>query len=222
MTTIVLVHGAFHGPWCFDPLLAHLAEQDIDVVTPELPLTSLAEDAAAVTAALDACDEQVVLLGHSYGGSVVTVAGTHPRVDHLVYLAAMAPDDGESAAGGPVEIGPAFIAALRPSADGRLEVDPDHAVALFYPDADPEDGERFAALLRPGHAGGPDDVVERAAWRDRPTTYVVCADDPILSPASQRAIAERTEASVLEVSGDHSPFLARPQELATLLAGIVR
>ncbi len=223
--TIVLVHGAFHGPWCFELLVDELQTRGIRTIAPELPLTGLADDAAAVTAALDAIDDDqrpVTLLGHSWGGAVITVAGNHPAVERLVYLAAMAPDTGESSSGGPVEIGQRLLDGLRPSADGALQVDPEQAVDIFYPDADPEDAQRFADQLRSGRAGGGGgDTIEQAAWRTRPTTYVVCADDPIVLAAGQRALAERTGGTVHELPGDHSPFLARPTELADLIEAIV-
>ena len=105
------------------------------------------------------------------------------------------------------------------SADGQLEVDPAQAVAVFYPDADPATGATFAGKLRPGSTGG-EDLVPSAAWREKQTTYVVCTDDPILLPDAQRAIAARTGAHVVEMAGDHSPFLARPAELADMLVHI--
>lgn len=218
MSTIVLVHGAFHGGWCFEPLLPELAARGIDAVVPELPLTSLDADAAAVTRVLDGVDGKVTLLGHSYGGAVVTVAGNHPAVERLVYLAAMAPDTGETASGGPVQIGQIMLDGLRPADDGLLEVDPALAPQIFYPDVAPDVAAAFAAKLRAGAAGGGDDLVQRAAWREKPTTYIVCDADPILLPESQRALAERMGAAVVEMPGDHSPFLARPAELAELLA----
>jgi pimeloyl-ACP methyl ester carboxylesterase len=221
MTHLVLVHGAFHGAWCFDPFVEVLRKRGITCTTPELPLTSLAEDAAAVARALDRVDGPVVLLGHSYGGAVVTVAGSHPAVARLVLLAALAPDAGEPPNGGPVEISTTFLTALRPSAGGPLEVDPARAAALFYPDAEPRAAAAAAARLRPGNTGVPGERIERAAWRARPTDYVVCADDPIILPTAQRALAARTGARVHEIAGDHSPFLARPAALADLLLRIV-
>ena len=220
MATIVLVHGAFHGGWCWEPLLPELAARGVDAVTVDLPLTTLHEDAAAVTAVLDALDGPVTLLGHSYGGAPITVAGNHPAVERLVYLTAMAPDDGEPASAGPVEIGTEFMGAFRATPEGVPEVDPAQAPTIFYPDAEPEVAAAFAAKLRPGQVGGTD-LVERAAWHDKPSTYIVCDADPILLPSGQRAIAERIGATTFEIGGDHSPFIARPAELADLLAPIV-
>ena len=94
MTTIVLTHGAFHGSWCFEPLVAELEARGATTALVDLPLTDLTEDAAAVTAVLDAIEGPILLLGHSYGGAVVTVAGNHPSVERLVYLAALGPDAG--------------------------------------------------------------------------------------------------------------------------------
>jgi pimeloyl-ACP methyl ester carboxylesterase len=221
MPTIVLVHGAYHGAWCFEPLLPELASRGIGAVTVELPLTTLEEDAEAVSAALDASDGKVTLLGHSYGGSPVTVAGVHPTVERLVYLAALAPGAGDPPAGTGVGIGQPLLDALRPAGDGRTAVDPDVAVEVFYPDADPEAGRTMAAKLRPGATGGPADRIGTPAWQERPTHYIVCADDPIVLPDWQRRRAAEIGATVHELPGDHSPFLARPAELAQLLVEVV-
>lgn len=220
MATIVLVHGAFHGGWCWEPLLPELAARGIDAVTVDLPLTTLNDDAAAVVAVLDATDGPVTLLGHSYGGAPITVAGLHPSVERLVYLTAMAPDDGQNATGTDVQIGDDFMSAFRLADNGLPEVDPARAPEIFFPDVDPDTAAAFAARLRPGNTGGAD-LVERAAWHERPSHYVVCADDPILLADSQRAIAARIGATVHELPGDHSPFLARPAALADVLASIV-
>lgn len=215
-STIVLTHGAFHTGACFGPLVTELEARGVRALVPDLPLTDLDQDVAAVTAILDACDGPVALLGHSYGGAVITVAGAHPAVDRLVYLCALGPDAGESPSGGPVEIGTDFLAAMRRSDDGETYVDPALAPGVFYPDVDPATARSWALHLRPGNTGGTVEV-STAAWRDKPATYIVCADDPIVLPSSQRAIAARMGATVREIAGDHSPMIARPAELADLL-----
>ena len=220
MSTIVLTHGAFHGGWCFSPLVAELEQRGIRCLMPELPLTDLDDDVAAVRAVLDTCDGPVTLLGHSYGGAVVTVAGSHPNVERLVLLAALAPDDGENASGGPVEIGADFISALLFGEDGTTSVDPDRAAAVFYPDASPADAQRWASQLRPGNTGGSVTVTD-PAWRSRSTTYIVCGDDPIIMASSQRELAARVTADVREIAGDHSPMVCRPAELADMLISIM-
>lgn len=217
---IVLTHGAFHTGACFDLLVTELDARGIDTRTFDLPLTDLEQDAAVVTSVLDSCDGPVTLLGHSYGGSVITVAGAHPKVERLVYLCALAPEVGEPASGGPVEIGADFLAAMRVSDDGVTFVDPALAPQVFYPDVDPVTARRFAQFLRPGNTGGAV-TVPTAAWHDRPSTYIVCVDDPIILEQSQRANAARIGADVVELAGDHSPMVARPAELADILATVV-
>jgi pimeloyl-ACP methyl ester carboxylesterase len=220
MTTIVLTHGAFHGSWCFEPLVAELKAQGATIALVDLPLTDLTEDAAAVTEVLDTIEGPVILLGHSYGGAVVTVAGNHPSVERLVYLAALGPDAGELGSGGPMTIGEEFLLTMRVGDDGLPFIDPEFAAQIFYPDIDPDQAARWATKLRPGNTGG-SVVVEKAAWRSTPSTYVVCTDDPILLVDGQRAVAERMGADVVEMPGDHSPMVARPAELAEILVALL-
>jgi pimeloyl-ACP methyl ester carboxylesterase len=221
MTTIVLTHGAFHGSWCFEPLVAELEARGVTTALVDLPLTDLTEDAAAVTAVLDAIDGPAILLGHSYGGAVVTVAGNHPSVERLVYLTALGPDAGELGSGGPMTIGEEFLLTMRVGEDGIPFIDPELAAQIFYPDIDSDEAAQWATKLRPGNTGG-SVVVEKAAWRSTPSTYVVCTDDPILLVDGQRAVAERMGADVVEMPGDHSPMVARATELADILEALVR
>jgi pimeloyl-ACP methyl ester carboxylesterase len=220
MTTIVLTHGAFHGSWCFEPLVAELKARGATIALVDLPLTDLTEDAAAVTAVLDTIEGPVILLGHSYGGAVVTVAGNHSSVERLVYLTALGPDAGELGSGGPMTIGEEFLLTMRVGEDGIPFIDPEFAAQIFYPDIDPDEAAQWATKLRPGNTGG-SVVVEKAAWRSTPSTYVVCTDDPILLVDGQRAVAERMGADVVEMPGDHSPMVARPTELADILVALL-
>ena len=220
MTTIVLTHGAFHGSWCFETLVAELDARGVKTALVDLPLTDLTEDAAAVSAVLDTIEGPVILLGHSYGGAVVTVAGNHSSVERLVYLTALGPDAGELGSGGPMTIGEQFLTTMRVDDDGLPFIDPEFAAQVFYPDIDPEEAARWATKLRSGNTGG-NVVVEKAAWRSTPSTYVVCTDDPILLVDGQRAVAERMGADVVEMPGDHSPMVARPAELADVLVALL-
>lgn len=219
MTTIVLTHGAFHGSWCFEPLVAELEARGATTALVDLPLTDLTEDAAAVTAVLDAIEGPVILLGHSYGGAVVTVAGNHLSVERLVYLTALGPDAGELGSGGPMTIGEQFLTTMRVDDAGLPFIDPEFAAQIFYPDIDPTEAARWATKLRSGNTGGTV-IVESAAWRSTPSTYIVCTDDPILLVDGQRAVAERMGADVVEMPGDHSPMVARPAELADILVAL--
>ncbi len=150
-TTVVLVHGAWHGAWCWEKVVPLLDDAGVSAVAVELPLTSFADDVRAVTSALDAAGDGAVLCGHSYGGAVITQAGNHPATTHLVYLAAFACDEGESpAATAPDTPMPStdLADALRID-DGWATLAPDRVIAGFYHDCDPADADAALARLRP-------------------------------------------------------------------------
>jgi pimeloyl-ACP methyl ester carboxylesterase len=219
--TVVLVHGAWHGAWCWDKVVAELEAAGVPVAAVDLPLTSLADDVAATRAAIEAAGGPVVLCGHSYGGSVITEAGDHPSVAHLVYLCAFALDEGEtttSAATGEELPSTDLGAAFRFSEDGeRVHLDPDGARTAFYLDCDPADADAALARLRPMAFACFTAPVSTAAWRDRPSTYAVCTEDLAVHPALQRVLAARCSETV-EWPTSHSPFVSRPELVADLLA----
>jgi pimeloyl-ACP methyl ester carboxylesterase len=183
---------------------------------------SLADDVDNVTDALHKIDGPVVLVGHSYGGAIVTVAGTHPAVRHLVYCSAFALDVGESVeenslVGG--EVGP-LDDSLRFDGD-VVSVDPDGAIAAFYHDC-PDDVARAAASrLRPQALGALRGAVPAAAWRNTASTYLLCSNDLALTPALQRSSAARAGTTV-EIAAGHSPFLSRPHDVADLLSRLAQ
>jgi pimeloyl-ACP methyl ester carboxylesterase len=117
-------------------------------------------------------------------------------------------------------IGEEFLLTMRVGEDGIPFIDPELAAQIFYPDIDSDEAAQWATKLRPGNTGG-SVVVEKAAWRSTPSTYVVCTDDPILLVDGQRAVAERMGADVVEMPGDHSPMVARPAELADILVALL-
>jgi pimeloyl-ACP methyl ester carboxylesterase len=223
--TVVLVHGAWHGAWCWERVVPRLDAAGVPWVAVDLPSVSspdarLHDDAACVRDALDALTDDAVLVGHSYGGSVVTESGAHPRVAHLVYLTAFALEVGESPGvnaltGGE---GNALDAAIRVG-DGVLTVDREFVVPALFNDCEPEIARRAVDRLRPQSLQALRDPVTVAAWREKPATYVVCTDDRGLMPALQRSNAARIGNSIDWPTG-HSPFLSRPELVADLLVEI--
>jgi pimeloyl-ACP methyl ester carboxylesterase len=221
--TIVLVHGAWHGSWCWEELLPLLEERALTVRTVDLPSVGadpesgadLSGDAAAVRALLDQIDGPILLLGHSYGGMVITQAAAgHAGVQRLVYLCAFMPDEGESL----LELtGGEPAPWIRLLDDGLTLPDLEQAPAVFYGDCDPATASRATAAIRPMSAAPFVEPVSEPAWRSIPATYVVCAQDGALPPELQRDVFAPRAAEVVELDRSHSPFLSAPEELAELL-----
>jgi pimeloyl-ACP methyl ester carboxylesterase len=213
---VVLVHGAAHGAWCWDAVRDGLTAAGIQTHTLDLPLTGLHDDAAAVTSLLDSLSGPVLLVGHSYGGAVITDAGAHDAVARLVYLAALMPDVGQSAAdaagGG---------AALPVDDEGRFSIPAEAAGAMFYNECDPEVAAKAAAQLRPQSLSTLQEVPKVFAWQTKPSTYVICTNDRTVVPDLQRGFAARCTDSVAWAS-DHSPFLSHPNKVINLLTSMAR
>jgi pimeloyl-ACP methyl ester carboxylesterase len=213
---VVLVHGLWHDPGHFGRVAAHLRREGVRVAVPELHRGSLTADTAAVQMVVDAMGRPPVVLGHSYGGSVITgLTG----IAHLVYLAAFVPTDSESAAqlgGGSHLVDP----LVRPRPDGRTELDPVGAAAALYDGCSTEDAARAVALLRPQAPGHGRGVPQRTAWREVPSTYVICAADRAVDPALQRRLASRCGTVITWLTG-HCPFWSRPRLVAGLLLTLI-
>jgi pimeloyl-ACP methyl ester carboxylesterase len=226
---VVLVHGAWHGAWCYGGVLPELRARGIETVAVDLPghgastepLGDLHADAQAVRAAIDGLGGPVVLLGHSFGGMVITEAGAHRDVCHLVYLCAFMPDEGESLAAlvGTVEDPglKAQIHTLPGEREGEVLINPEFAPELFYGDASEEDVQRALAQLVPESGPAFGQAPAQIAWRERPSTYVVCTEDQAILPPLQRQMARHAR-EVLEWPTSHSPFLSRPDLVVDLLA----
>jgi pimeloyl-ACP methyl ester carboxylesterase len=233
--TVVLVHGAWHGAWCWDKVAALLEARGVPVVTLDLPghgesrepLGDLASDGAALAAALGDIDGPIVVCGHSYGGAVVSEgAGGHDGVRHLVFLTAFPLDVGESCTAAAVgEVDPAETAesllgaALRVDDDGVTTLDPVAVVAALFHDCADDDVAFALERLGPQAMDELQGQASRAAWRDVPSTYVVCTEDRGVPPSLQRALARRAT-EVVEWPTSHSPFLSRPELVVDLLAGL--
>lgn len=221
--TVVLVHGLWHGAWSWDAVRPLLDREGIASVAPELPLRSLEGDAAVVRETLDAVGGDVLLVGHSYGGAVITAAGAHPSVVRLVYLAAFLLDDGESISRVAPEqdIAPTALGEALVMSPDRSEVslDPQRALELLYNRTEPDVAAAALARVRPAARALFAARPEQFAWRGRPATYVICRDDRTVAPALQEVMAARA-ATTLTWDSDHSPQASRPADVAALLAGL--
>lgn len=190
----------------------------VDMPSVSSAAATLADDTACVRAALDTVHGEALLVGHSYGGVVVTDAGRHPAVAHIAYLTAFALEPGESA-GENTLTGGEGITALTEAitvADGVLTIGADHAVPAFFHDCTPDVARDAVSRLRPMSLAALQGKVEGAAWRKKPATYAVCTDDRALPVALQESNAARIGNSV-EWPTSHSPFLSRPDLVADLL-----
>lgn len=232
--TVVLVHGAWHDARCFDRLVAALDARGVRAIAVDRPghgsssepLADVQGDAAAVRRALDAIDGPVVLVGHSYGGAVITEAGDAPNAVRLVYVSAFVLDAGETVNHqvGAGEHEPSEL--LAPGAiefrdDGTCMIDVARAPSAFYHDCDDATVAAAVAQLQPQAVATLTGKVTRAPWKDVPSTYVVCTDDRAIAPSLQRWLAQRC-GDVVELAASHSPFLSMPDRLAELLADIAR
>jgi pimeloyl-ACP methyl ester carboxylesterase len=229
MIPIVLVHGAWHGAWCWAALQAELDRRGVPSYALDLPghgsstlpLGDLHGDAAHVAEVIDRLGVDVVLVGHSYGGAVVTEAAARTsRVRHLVYLTAFTLDAGESVLSLLGSLPPADVAlgtAIRPGPDGTTVIDPTLASAAFYGCCAPDVAAASAARLSPQPVATMHQVVTAAPWRTIPSTYVRCTLDAAIHPSHQDAMAARC-GQVVTIETDHSPFASRPVETADVLA----
>jgi pimeloyl-ACP methyl ester carboxylesterase len=227
MATFALVHGGYHGAWCWDRLAPLLRDAGHDVVVMDLPLedgTATFDDLAGVVCtALEGCGDDVVLVGHSYAGNIVPLVAARRPVRHLVYLAAMIPEVGRSLAeqlgDAPEMLNPCFIQGLSMPDEQLCQewTDLDLARSVFYADCDERTAQAAVTLLRPQSvypALHPFSLSEFPSVR---TTYICCDDDQMLRPKWSRHNVQRLDADIVEMPGGHSPFLARPSELAEVL-----
>jgi pimeloyl-ACP methyl ester carboxylesterase len=216
--SFVLVHGGFVDGSGWAGVHSALRQKGHKVVVVQNPTTSLSEDVAATRRAIDALDDDVILVGHSYGGVVITEAGTHPRVSALVYIAAFAPAEGESVASLIANPSPgAPVPPIRPPVDGFLFLDRDKFAESFAADVEPEAAQFMADSQVPWGVPALEGAVSTPAWRTKPSWYLVAKDDHMIPPAAQRAMAARAGATVREVPGSHAVYVADPASVAALI-----
>lgn len=215
---IVLVHGAFVDQTSWQPVADILAKKGYNVTLVENPLTSLAADVDATKRALAKQNGKTVLVGHSWGGVVITQAGDDPKVSALVYVSAFAPDVGESVAA-LAKSGPATEggAAIHPDEKGNLYIDPKVFPDAVGADLPPNVAEYLAKHQLPLSHTAFEAPVDTAAWRDKPTFYMITTKDKVIAPEAQKMFAARMKAQTTEVAGSHASLVVHADAIAAVI-----
>jgi len=216
--TIVLVHGGFVDGSGWEGVHDILKKDGYQVAVVQNPTTSLADDVAFTKRVISSQPGKSLLVGHSYGGVVITEAGTDPKVAGLVYIAAFAPDKGESVAAlikDPLPGAP--VPPILPPQDGFLLLDPSKFAASFAADVSEPKASFMAASQVPWGVDALGGEVTAPAWKSRPSWYLVATEDRMIPPPAQRQMAQRAGAVVSEVAGSHAVYVSQPQAVASLI-----
>jgi pimeloyl-ACP methyl ester carboxylesterase len=215
---VVLVHGGFVDGSGWEDVYKALTKEGYAVSVVQNPTTSLADDVAATQRAVAAQKGPVILVGHSYGGVVITEAGNDPRVAGLVYIAAFAPDKGESVATLIKDPPPgAPVPPILPPENGYLLLDKTKFSASFAADV-PADMAAFMADSQvPWGVAALTGTISEPAWRTKSSWYLVATDDKMIPPDAQRAMSKRAGSVVVEVKGSHAVYVSQPQAVASLV-----
>ena len=216
--TIVLVHGGFVDGSGWEGVYKILSKDGYSVAVVQNPTISLADDVAATKRIVHAQNGPVILVGHSYGGAVITEAGNDPKVAGLVYIAAFAPDKGESVStlirnpppGAPVP-------PILPPQDGYLFLDKAKFHASFAADVDAEKAAFMADSQVPWGVEALSGTISEPAWKTKPSWYLVATDDRMIPPPAQRFMSKRAGSTVVEVAGSHAIYVSQPNAVATLI-----
>jgi pimeloyl-ACP methyl ester carboxylesterase len=218
MNNIVLVHGGFVDGSGWEGVYRILRADGYKVSIVQNPTISLADDVAVTRRILAAVEGPTILVGHSYGGVVVTEAGNDSKVAGLVYIAAFAPDQGESVAtliknpppGAPVP-------PILPPQDGFLFLDKARFPASFAADVEPQKAAFMADSQVPWGVAALSGEVSKPAWKTKPSWYLVATDDKMIPPNAQRAMSKRAGSTVVEAKGSHAIYVSQPRAVAALI-----
>ena len=195
-----------------------LKDDGFNVSVVQNPTLSLEDDAAVTRRVIDAQDEPVTLVGHSYGGAVITEAGNDPNVASLVYIAAFAPDTGESVETLIADPPPdAPVPPILPPQDGFLFLDREKFHDSFAADVDADEAEFMADSQVPWGVEALSGTISEAAWRNKPSWYLVATEDRMIPPPAQRSMSERAGSTVVEAEGSHAIYVSQPEAVADLI-----
>lgn len=218
--SIILVHGAFVDASGWQGVFTDLVRRGFEVLVTQHPTQTLGGDVAVVKQAIAAASNPVVLVGHSYGGAVITAAGNDAKVAALAYVAAFVPDTGESIGvltSAPLEAGEVAPPVV-PGAEGTLIVDPAGFAQAFAADVDADTARFLAAAQQPWGMAAVVAPIDDPAWKSKPSAYLVATADRMIPPRAQRMMADRAGAAVTEVEASHAVMLSKPAQVADFIA----
>jgi len=218
VTNVLLVHGAFAASSSWNKIIPLLEAKGLHVVTVNIPLTSFDDDVAVTKKAIADETGPVLLVGHSYGGSVITEAGDDPKVAGLVYVAAYAPDKGESTeASGAAFPKMASLAEFEKAPDGLISLSNRGISEYFAPDLSTAEQNGVFASQIPLAAASLGKKLSNAAWKTKPSWYIVSTDDQIINPAQEKSMAEHIGAETTDIPSSHVVMLSHPKQTATVI-----
>lgn len=215
---IVLVHGAFADGSSWAKIIPLLEAKGYHVVAVQNPLTSLADDVAATKRALALQDGPVLLVGHSWGGMVISDAGNDPKVAGLVYVAAAAPDANQTLGELTKDAPTPGLQQIKPDAAGFLSMTTKGINEDFAQDLTPTERRVIAATQQPVAAAAFGDKVMTVAWQTKPSWFIVASNDHMISPVLEQAMAKKIKATTLTLQSSHVPMLSQPQKVADFIA----
>jgi len=218
MRNVVLVHGGFVDGAGWEGVYKILKRDGYNVSIVQNPTISLEGDVAATKLILAAQDAPAILVGHSYGGAIITEAGNDPKVAKLVYIAAFAPDEGESVNTLIKDPPPgAPVPPILPPRDGYLFLDKAKFPASFAGDVETDKAAFMADSQVPWGVDALGGTIRQAAWRTKPSWYMVTTEDRMIPPPAQRFMAKRAGSTVVEVKGSHAIYVSQPEAVASLI-----
>jgi pimeloyl-ACP methyl ester carboxylesterase len=215
--TVLLIHGAWADGSSWSKVVPLLEAKGMHVVAVQIPLTSFADDVTATQRAIALEDGPILLVGHSYGGAVITEAGNDPKVVGLVYVSAVAPEKGESAFGLITSVQTPIGSELRPDSSGYLKLTPKGIAEDFAQDLSPKEIEVLTATQVPTSVGAMKGEVTTPAWKSKPSWYIIAANDRAISPDLEISQAKRIGATTTTVPSSHVIMLAQPSKVANVI-----
>lgn len=215
---VVLVHGAWADGSSWAKIIPLLRAKGLHAVAAQNPLSSIADDVASTNRLINAQDGPVLLVGHSYGGAVITEAGNNPKVVGLVYVAAFAPDEGETLGGMAKQYPPApGFSEIQPIEDGYLLLTAKGVAENFAQDLSAEEKVLVHATQGATQGAILATPIKAAAWHKKPSWFVIATEDRTISPEQEKATAERMAAKTLSLSTSHVPMLSQPEKVAAFI-----